>query len=221
MSTPTLPSNVIPTKSKKKEKSKNKGMCKDNEREKRRREKSREINASIDLQLNECRGICKQIDTLVKKGDENEIAMTWKQNERTWSRHVEALKLMERVKRNELERVSKKHEVSIDCIVGIFFRAGDEIHSLRRNQRTLSGFAAILAKEGRKRNEMAERLLNIVKSVEDERLVLINESGVAVEGAAVKWEDKRDFHLISFDHFRGTAKQTHLVEIAEVLRKRI
>ena len=109
---------------------------------------------------------------------------------------------MERVKRNELERVAKKHEVSIDGIVGIFFRAGDEIHSLRRNQRTLSGFAAILAKEGRKRNEMAERLLNIVKSVEDEQLVLINESGVAVEGGAVvKWEDKRDFYLISFDHF--------------------
>ena len=66
MSTPTMPINAIPSKSKKKKKSKNKGMGKDNEREKRRREKSREINASIDLQSNDCRGICKKIDTNIR-----------------------------------------------------------------------------------------------------------------------------------------------------------
>jgi len=118
------------------------------------------------------------------------------------------------LKRNELERISGRHDHTLQAIISLFCSCKMNILFLRKQHRFLSSFAEQLSREGLVRNKWSDSILSTLHNVEEQRKKLLNK----IESPS--WEIKHHFHLLSFEHFRGN-QQPHLLEIAEVLPARL
>lgn len=121
---------------------------------------------------------------------------------------------MREIKANELDRVSKRHEVVINKICDLYFNSHSNINQLRKELTQLSIYGDQFSRIGRKSKEYSENILNKLNDIEDNRSKLLSSTD------SPQWEIKHHFHILSFEHFRGNT-QPHLMEIAEVLPKRL
>merc|ERR1712228_255289 len=129
-------------------------------------------------------------------------------------RRLNLLAEMIELKRNELERISGRHDGTLDSIIDLYLSATASVIHLRKQHRFLSSFAEQLSREGQIRNKLSDSILSTLHNIEEQRKNLLNK----IESPS--WEIKHHFHILSFEHFRGN-QQPHLLEIAEVLPSRL
>eukprot|EP01083_Nonionella_stella_P075102 203956_1 len=118
------------------------------------------------------------------------------------------------LKRNELERISVRHDHTLQCIIDLYISATDNVLLLRKQHGDLSSFAFELSREGQLRNTRSDLILSTLHNIDEQRKNLLNK----IESPS--WEIKHHFHILSFEHFRGN-QQPHLLEIAQVLPSRL
>ena len=111
---------------------------------------------------------------------------------------------MREIKANELDRVSKRHEVVINKICDLYFNSHSNINQLRKELTQLSIYGDQFSRIGRKSKEYSENILNKLNDIEDNRSKLLSSTD------SPQWEIKHHFHILSFEHFRGNT-QPHLI----------